>query len=76
VATKVFNDPDVALNYSRIHRGFIPKGVVTIAVFSDGSSRITSSLEAEATINLLDKAMEAIDGQRLPPDAQNNGSRG
>ena len=40
----------------------------------DGSLDIQSTLEEEDTINLLDEAMEAIDGQRLPPDSNSSNS--
>lgn len=35
----------------------------------NGSVHVTSTLEeAETSVQLLDEAMEALDGQRLPPE--------
>ena len=40
----------------------------------DGQFELRSTLSPEETIEVLDGAMESIDGQRLPPDS--NGSNG
>lgn len=40
-----------------------------ISILENGAAlMISSTLSKEETINLLDRAMEAIDGQRLPPE--------
>lgn len=44
---------------------------ILVEVGTSGELRISSTLESEEdTIQLLDEAMEAIDGQRMPPDGE------
>jgi hypothetical protein len=43
---------------------------VLLEVDVSGTLHISSTTEEEKTIEVLDRAMEAIDGQRLPPDGK------
>ena len=43
---------------------------VLVEVRVNGEFLITSTLGEPETVDLLDKAMEAIDGQRLPPEGK------
>ena len=41
---------------------------VVVSLKVDGSYEIDSTTGKEETIDMLDKALECIDGQRLPPE--------
>lgn len=44
---------------------------ILIEVGVDGSISVSSTLpDAETTVQLLDEAMESVDGKRLPPDGE------
>jgi hypothetical protein len=62
MTTKTFN-----LTLSQIHSARPATKRVLVEISVSGDVHISSTTEEEDTINILDKAMEAIDGQRLPP---------
>ena len=61
--TKTFNCTSVNSMTPAVARIMVSRKV-------DGSLDIQSTLEPEESVQLLDEAMEEIDGQRLPPDGE------
>jgi hypothetical protein len=62
--TKSFNH-----TLSEIHSSQPATQRVLGEVSINGDIHVSSTTETAETIELLDKAMEACDGQRLPPDS-------